>query len=173
MSFSFYDATIIAAKHNLDGLSHILEVAEQQPNASTLPSARLYEDMRPLSSQIHLAAQAIERMLARFNGEEHVPIEDKIQTFEDMRHRIRSAYEALDRTDRDTINRIGDETAPTVLTPEMTVNMTGAAFALGASMPNIFFHLTIAYAILRSQGVPLGKWDYIQPFMNYQLAKAA
>ena len=40
-------------------------------------------------------------------------------------------------------------------------------------MPNIYFHLSIAYAILRAEGVQIGKWDYIQPFMQYQLGKAA
>ncbi|KAJ9620101.1 hypothetical protein H2203_007865 [Taxawa tesnikishii (nom. ined.)] len=172
MAYTFYDGSIVASKHVLDSLSHIIDIAEQQPNASALPSARLYDDMRPFSSQIHLAAQTIERLLARLNGDEHVPIEDTISTFEDMRQRIQSVHKQLDQADKDTINRRGDESAPTVLTPDMTKNMTGAAFASGASMPNLFFHLSIAYAILRSEGVPLSKWDYIQPFMNYQLSRA-
>jgi len=79
----------------------------------------------------------------------------------------------LDAVDEEAINRAGNEVAPTVLTPTMTVEMSGADFAMGASMPNIFFHLSIAYAILRKEGVELGKWNYIQPFMQYQLAKAS
>jgi hypothetical protein len=173
MAFTFYDSSILPCKHVLDDLIHLIELAEKHPNASTLPSARLAEDMRPFSSQIHLAAQAIERLLCRLASREHVPVEDTIQTYDDMRARIRSVHAELDATDKDVINRAGDEVAPTPLTPAMTVEMSGANFAMGASMPNIFFHLSIAYAILRAQGVPLGKWDYIQPFMQYQLGKAA
>lgn len=172
MSFTFYDTTILASKHVLDDFTHLVEVAEKQPNASTLPSARLAPDMRPFSSQIHLAAQAIERLLCRLASREHVPVEDTLATYDDMRARLASAHAELDATDRDAINRAGDEVAPTVLMPNMSVDMTGAAFAMGASMPNIYFHLSIAYAILRAQGVPLGKWDFIQPFMQYQLEKA-
>jgi hypothetical protein len=173
MAFTFYDSSILPCKHVLDDLTHLIELAEKHPNASTLPSARLAEDMRPFSSQIHLAAQAIERLLCRLASREHVPVEDTIQTYDDMRQRIKSVHAELDATDKDVINRAGDEVAPTPLTPAMTVDMSGANFAMGASMPNIFFHLSIAYAILRAQGVPLGKWDYIQPFMQYQLGKAA
>ena len=173
MTFTFYDTSILASKHVLDDFTHLIKIAEKQPNASSLPSARLAEDMRPFSSQVHLAAQAIERLLCRLAHREHVPVEDTIATYDDMRKRIASAHAELDTVDRDVINKAGDESAPTPLTPDMTVNMTGAAFAMGASMPNIFFHLSIAYAILRKEGVPLGKWDYIQPFMQYQLAKAS
>jgi hypothetical protein len=173
MAFTFYDSSIVASKHVLDSLSHLIEKAEAHPGASKLPSARLADDMRPFSSQIHLASQAIERLLCRLHKREHVPIDDKIATFDDMRQRIKSVHAELDATDKDAINKAGDEVAPTWLTPEMTVNMSGSAFAMGASMPNIYFHLSIAYAILRAEGVQIGKWDYIQPFMQYQLGKAA
>jgi hypothetical protein len=171
MAFTFYDSTILPSKHVLDDLTHLISTAEKHEKASTLPSARLAEDMRPFSSQIHLAAQAIERLLCRLTHREHVPIEDTLATYDDMRARIASAHAELDAVE--AINNAGDEKAPTVLTPVMTVEMSGADFAMGASMPNIFFHLSIAYAILRKEGVPLGKWDYIQPFMQYQLAKAS
>jgi len=173
MAFTFYDTSIIASKHVLDSLTHLIEKAEAHPNASKLPSARLVEDMRPFSSQVHLASQAIERLLCRLHKREHVPIEDTIAKFDDMRQRIKSVHAELDATDKDAIKKAGDEVAPTWLTPEMTVNMSGSAFAMGASMPNIYFHLSIAYAILRAEGVQIGKWDYIQPFMQYQLAKAS
>ena len=173
MAFTFYTATILPSKHVLDDLTHLIETAEKHDKASTLPSARLAEDMRPFSSQIHLAAQAIERLLCRLHHREHIPVEDTIATYDDMRARIASVHAELDAVDEEAINRAGNEVAPTVLTPTMTVEMSGADFAMGASMPNIFFHLSIAYAILRKEGVELGKWNYIQPFMQYQLAKAS
>lgn len=172
MAYSFYDGTIVASQHVLDGLTHLVDTAEKQPNAATLPPARLADDMRPFSSQIHLAAQSIERLLCRLNKREHVRIEDTVSTYDDMRQRIASVRAELDAADKDAINRAGDETAPSVMSPELTLDLTGAEFARG-SMPNLFFHLSIAYAILRAQGVPLGKWDYIQPFMKDVLAKAA
>ena len=172
MAFTFYDSTIVAAKNVLDSLSHLLNLAEKQPNASALLSARLYDDMRPLTSQVHLAVQTIDRLLARLDHRDHLPIEDDLATFDDMYERIGKAQKALDEVVKETVNRRGDESAPTALTPQLTKDMTGAAFAAGASMPNLYFHLSIAYAILRKEGVPLGKWDYIQGFMNPVLAKA-
>ena len=171
MVYTFYDSSIVASKGALGSLTAILNKAEQLPNASTFPPARLYEDMRPLSSQfIHLAAQAIERMLARIDGREQVPMVDDIATFADMHQRIQEAQEALDKMDKDFVNRRAEISEPTILTPEWTANMTAAAFVTG-SIPNIFFHLNMAYAILRKEGVALSKLDYIMPFMSPHIPK--
>ncbi|KAM0715635.1 hypothetical protein Q7P37_009133 [Cladosporium fusiforme] len=168
MSFNFYRTTITPCKHALNTLSHILTKASQQPNASSLPAARLAPDMRPLSSQIHLTAQQIERLLARLDHKQHLQTEDTLATFEDMHARIAAAHALLDATDEATVNSRGDEVAPTDLTAGLVVDMSAAAFAEGA-MANVYFHVSIAYAILRMQGVPLGKPDYIMPFVKEHL----
>ena len=62
MAFTFYDSSIVASKHVLDSLTHLIDIAEKHPNASNLPSARLAEDMRPFSSQIHLVTIIIFRI---------------------------------------------------------------------------------------------------------------
>lgn len=105
-------------------------------------------------------------MLARLNGTEFIPPTDDLATFEDMYARIKSTTKDLESLDPSFIDKRGDIIEPTVLTPELTKEMSAADFAMGASMPNVYFHLNMAYAILRMEGVELGKWDYISGFMG-------
>lgn len=169
--FTFYTATIQTSLSILTSLTNILQIAETKHSSpSDLLPARLAPDMRPLTSQIHLLTQAIQRLLARLKRIPFVPPEDEIRTFEDIHARILATKQDLEAMDVNFVNRRGDEVEATVLTPDLTKEMSGADFAMGASMPNIYFHLNMVYAILRMEGVQLGKWDYIGGFMGPVLA---
>ncbi|KAJ4272090.1 hypothetical protein NW762_000800 [Fusarium torreyae] len=171
MAFTLYDATIVEAKLALATLDHILTEAEKHPNSASFPEARLYEDMNPLSFQVHAATRFSEKLVARLSGRESVEFEDKVVTFADMHARIAKAQELLAQADKDAVNRHGEEVAPTVLPSAGTKDLPGKAFAMGAAVPNINFHLSMAYAILRKEGVPLGKRDYIMPFVGEHIMK--
>ncbi|KAE8387415.1 hypothetical protein ETB97_003693 [Aspergillus alliaceus] len=170
MVYSLYDGTIVMAKSALTSLAHILHQAEQLPNATDLLTARLQDDMKPLTSQIHIATQVTEKMIARLTGREHVVFDENLKSFTDLHERLQNAITALNEADKDIVNRRGEEVEPTTLGPDRVLPMSGAAFVNGTAIPNIFFHLTIAYAILRKEGVPLGKRDYIMSFVGPQLA---
>ena len=172
MVYSLYDGTIVTAKSALTTLGHILRQAEQQPNAAGLLTARLQEDMKPLTSQIHIATQVTEKMLARLTGREPLIYDENLESFAQLHERLEDAIKALDEVDKDVVNRRGEEVEATVLGPDRILPMSGAAFVNGTAMPNIFFHLTIAYAILRKEGVPLGKRDYIMSFVAAQISSS-
>lgn len=171
MAFTLYDATIAQAKLALQALDHILTEAEKHPNAATFPQARLCEDMKPLTFQVHTATRYSEMMLARLSGRSAVELTDDLVSFADMHARIDSALQALGTADKDAVNRHGEEAAPTDVPKAGSMELTGKAFAMGLTMPNVGFHLSMAYAILRKEGVPLGKWNYISSFANEYILK--
>lgn len=170
MVYSLYDGTIVMAQSALTSLAHILHQAEQSPNAADLLTARLHDDMKPLTFQVHIATQVTEKMLARLTGREPVVYDENLTSFPDLHERLQTAIKALGEADKDTVNRRGEEVEATALAPGTVLPMSGAAFANATAIPNIFFHLTTAYAILRKEGVPLGKRDYIMSFVTSQLA---
>ncbi|KAF4455094.1 hypothetical protein F53441_2533 [Fusarium austroafricanum] len=171
MAFTLYDATIVEAKLALATLDHILTEGEKHANAASFPDARLCEDMNPLSFQVHAATRFSEKLVARLSGRDSVEFEDKVVTFEDMHTRIRKAQELLEKADKDVVNQQGEEVAPTALPSAGTMDLPGKAFAMGAAVPNINFHLSMAYAILRKEGVPLGKMDFIKAFVGEHIFK--
>lgn len=166
MAYSLYDATIVTATAALTSLNLILTKAEQHPNSSTLPSARLYEDMFPLSFQVHFSTSQAEKMAARLSGREPAGFEDNLTTFEAMHARIDQVLEVLGKVDKDTANKNGEVLVPTTLGPDRVVDISGKVFSGSAIMPVLFFHVSMAYAILRKEGVPLSKTDYIGSFVK-------
>ncbi|CAM1506343.1 Fc.00g059840.m01.CDS01 [Cosmosporella sp. VM-42] len=171
MAFTLYDATIVEAKIALTTINHILNEAEKQPNSHSFPKARLYEDMKPLTFQVHSATRFSELVLARLSGRDAVEYEDDLVSFADMHARIAKVLEALGQADKDSVNQHGEEVAPTHLPSAGTMDIPGKAFAMGAAIPNINFHLSMTYAILRKEGVPLGKKDYIMGFATEHILK--
>lgn len=171
MAFTLYDAAIVQSKLTLTTLDHILTEAQKQPNSEGFLQARLYEDMNPLTFQIHAVTRFSELLLARLSGRDAIKYENDLISYADMHARIATVREALEQADKDTVNRQGEETAPTDLPSAGTMDLTGKEFALGAAIPNINFHLSMAYAILRKEGVPLGKGDYVMCFVNEHILK--
>jgi hypothetical protein len=170
MGHTLYDGTIVVVQSILNTLSHILHQAEQRPDAGTLLEARLYEDMYPLTDQVRLSTQYSENLVARLTGREPVTFEGKPTTFAKCFERIETVLKVLNEADKNVVNQHGDIVGTTKMGPEKTVEMSGAAYAHSVALPNIFFHVTTAYGILRKEGVPLGKRDYYVGFFPRQLA---
>ncbi|KAJ5601551.1 hypothetical protein N7510_011085 [Penicillium lagena] len=164
MSDSLYDGTIRTAKSALETLAHILRKAEESPNANSLLAARLYDDMKPLTFQVYIATQMAERMTARLTGREPTVFEDNFSSYAEMHQRIDKVLKSLSEVDKDNVNKHAEQVKTTQL-GSAEVDLTGAAYAHGMTVPNIFFHLNMAYAILRKEGVPLGKRDYLRSFL--------
>lgn len=171
MASTLYDATIVDAKIILDTLDSLLKKAEEQPTAESFLKARLHEDMNPLTFQVHAATRFTELVLARLSGREAVQYEDNLASYADMHARISEVQKALEEADKDTVNRYGEEVLPTALPSAGTMDISGRAFAKGAAIPNIYFHLNMTYAILRKEGVPLGKKDYAMGFAMEHILK--
>ncbi|PWY72501.1 hypothetical protein BO94DRAFT_539174 [Aspergillus sclerotioniger CBS 115572] len=164
MGYTFYDGTIAVIQSILNSLSHILRQAEKHPDATSLLEARLYEDMYPLTDQIRLATQFSENVAAKLTGRDPVDFEGKPTTYAECYERIDTVLEVLGKADKDVVNQQCDIVGPSKVSREMTMEVSGAVYAHTMAMPNIYFHLTTAYDILRKEGVPLGKRDYYAGF---------
>ncbi|RAL01549.1 DUF1993 domain-containing protein [Aspergillus ibericus CBS 121593] len=164
MSFTFYDGTIAVIQSTLKSLTHVLRQAETRPDATALLEARLYEDMYPLTDQVRLATQFSENVAAKLTGREPVVFEGKPTTYAECYERIDTVLEVLGKADKDVVNQHSDIVSPSKVGGNLTMDVSGAVYAHTMAMPNIYFHLTTAYDILRKEGVPLGKRDYYAGF---------
>lgn len=170
MVYTLYDGTIVVLQGILNTLTHILHQAEKRPDTTTLLEARLHEDMYPLPEQVRLATQWSENLVARLTGRKPVTFESKLKTFADFYERIDTVLKSLSEADKDVVNRHGDILESTTMGPGKEVDMSGAMYAHSIVLPNVYFHLTTAYGILRKEGVPLGKLDYYTGFFPKQVA---
>ncbi|OGM46942.1 hypothetical protein ABOM_004416 [Aspergillus bombycis] len=155
MAHTFYDGTIPVVQSILNSLSHILQQASQQPNANILLAARLHEDMYPLTDQVRITTQFAANLVARLTGQSPVSFEGSPATYVECHERIETVLKALKDADKEVVNQHADVVASTPMGPETAVEMSAAAYAHRIALPNIYFHLTTAYGILRKEGVPL------------------
>ncbi|KAL7924840.1 hypothetical protein ACQKWADRAFT_286127 [Trichoderma austrokoningii] len=166
MSYSLYDATIPVARNALQALFNVLKKGEAAPNAADLLKAKIYEDMLPLTFQVFMVTDTSTKIASRLQGIEPHAWEGKIETYEECFSRIAKAEEILLAADKELINKRQNETVPLGLGSKGTIQISGANYANNHFLPTIFFHLTTAYDILRKEGIPLGKADYIGPFIG-------
>lgn len=163
---TLYDGTIAVAIGSLKALAHIVSVAEAHPNSAIFLSARLYDDMQPFTFQVDTATDIAQRLLAKMLGLEPVEYdEDSLTSYADMKTRLDEVIKTLEGVDKEVINtRSASSVAVGVGENKPRVTLSTPAYAYSAALPNIYFHVCMAYAILRSRGVPLGKSDYMDSF---------
>lgn len=165
MTTTLYDLTVPAFLRGLAALSAILDkgraFADEHGIAhADFLTARLYEDMAPLTSQIQRVSDTAKGAMVRIGGVDNVAMPDEEASFDDLQARIARTVEFVKAVPREAID--GKEEAKVVLvTPSAEIPFTGRSYVIGFALPNFYFHVTTAYAILRMKGVPLGKLDYL------------
>ena len=138
------------------GVEHAQKKAFE-PNV--LVNTRLAPDMYPLVKQVQSACDAAKFAAARLAGKEAPKHEDNEQTIEDLHARIKKCVAYLDTLTRADFK---DSESRQILLPFLEgVALTGTQYLFEMAQPNFYFHVTSAYAILRHNGVELGKRDYI------------
>lgn len=165
MTFSIYSASIPVFKQILNSLTAILEKAEHHvsdkkidPNA--LLQFRLYPDMLPLVRQVQIAADFAKGAAARLAGVAVPAFEDNEQSLADLKARIAKTLAFIETLPESQIE--GSEERPiSTGSGEKIKHFTGQTYLLHYALPHFFFHATTAYAILRHNGVEIGKKDYI------------
>lgn len=153
-------------KRVLASLAAILNKAEQHENAAKFFEARLIDDMKPLTFQVHCVTDNVSKGLARSQGTEPPSYSDNLKTFAEMQARIKEVSAALEKADTDLINKRENETVTLGLGPGKSGQMKSVDYVLNYSSPNVYFHLNMAYAILRKEGVDVGKLLYLNPFLG-------
>lgn len=165
MSLSLYDASIPRFINMLKNLSAFLDKAEAHaasggPALSELFTASFGHEMLPLKAQVQLASDAAKGGAARLAGVEAPAMPDTEGDFPALKNRIAATIAFLETLKRDQVE--GQEDREIVLTfPNFKMEFTGQSFLFDFSMPNFLFHVVTAYDILRANGVPLGKRDYL------------
>jgi uncharacterized protein len=159
MAYDIYDASIPPLIHMLGGLITILSKGEAHGGIDPA-EARLAPDMLPLKAQVYIATDGAKGCGARLAGVEIPKYEDTEITFPDLKARVAKTIAFLKGLDRK--NFAGAENKEIVLKfPSNTFEFSGAAYVGNFVQPNVYFHITIAYGILRNRGVVLGKPDYL------------
>lgn len=156
---TLYDISVGTYIAGVTALVNILKKAALQPDADTLPSARLIEDMLPLSFQVQSVSNTVSRSLQRLLKTDIQSWEDNETTMEQLVERAENTLALLQNMDPKSLE--GAEKNVCKVAGE---EMTGRQFILGFGMPSLLFHLQTAYSILRMKGVPLGKDDYMGPW---------
>ena len=166
MSMSMYAASVPVFQHMLRNLSHILDKGEANAQArkfdpAVLTAARLAPDMLPLTRQILIACDAAKLGVARISGVEAPKFEDNEATFADLKARIQKTLDYLSSVPAAALDGTEDKEVTFPVGRENTRTMAAQAYLTTWVLPNFFFHVTTAYAILRHNGVDLGKSDYL------------
>lgn len=165
MPINLYQVSIPMLIHGLNTLSTLLDKAEQHAEAHQLDhqqllSARLYEDMFPLTGQIQRASDTAKATASRLSGVAAPAFADEEASFDDLQARINKTIVFLEAIPADAIN--GQEERPvTMKLRGEDHTMTAQQYLTGFGLPNFLFHVTTAYGILRNQGVKLGKMDFL------------
>jgi uncharacterized protein len=165
MSMSLYQVTVPVFVKTLTNLKSVLQKAkahalEHKIEEAAFVNARLYPDMLPLSRQVQIASDIARGCAARLAGVEPPAYEDKEQSFDELAARIDRTIDYMHGLDEKQFD--GAETRP-ITRPlrGQPHTFTGANYALQFATPNVYFHTATAYDILRHNGVPLGKADYL------------
>lgn len=165
MNISMYQASVPVFTRMLENLAAVLEKAAAHAEArkidpAVLVQARLYPDMFPLVKQVQVAADAAKGGSARLAQIEPPAYEDNEATFADLAARIRKTVDFLKTLKPEQIDG-SEERTVTWKTRAGEKSMPGMRYLLTHVNPNFFFHVTTAYAILRHNGVEIGKGDYL------------
>lgn len=165
MTISLYSASVPVFERALRHLRHILEkgathARERGVDPDSLLQLRLVDDMLPLSRQVQIACDMAKNGAYRLAGEAPPAIADDEATLDALYARIDRTLELLRGVDASRID--GQEARGIVLEMRSgTLRYVGQDYLLQFVLPNLYFHVTTAYALLRREGAPLGKADYI------------
>ena len=165
MTLSMYQASVPVFIRALKNLIGVLQKGEAFAQAKKIDPAvlindRLAPDMFTLSRQIQVATDIARRGVARLAGVEPQKYEDNEKSFADLYDRINRTIAYLESFQPQQIDGTEDKPISFEIGGNK-MNFTGQEMLLNFSIPNVFFHTTVTYAILRHNGVEIGKSDFL------------
>ena len=165
MSQSLFDVSIPAFLHTLRSLQTILEKGVAHAEAkkfdpNVLATLRLAPDMLPLNRQVQIASDAAKGAAARLSGTEPPKFEDTETTLAELIARVAKTIDYLQSFKAEQFAG-AESRVITIKSPRNTFNFTAVDFVRHWALPNFFFHVTTAYALLRHNGVEIGKMDFL------------
>jgi uncharacterized protein len=166
MSISMSSASLPIFKKMLGNLDYFLNKAQAHAeakkfDATNLLQARLYPDMLPFTRQVTIACDASKLGVARLSGVEAPKFEDNESSIAELKARIQKTLDFLNTVPDAKLDGTEDKEITFSVGRDASRTMKGEAYLKHWVLPNFFFHVTTAYAILRHNGVELGKTDYL------------
>jgi len=154
MAFSIYDAFVPPVTHMLGSYSGFLTKAENYAKEKGI------DPKSYLTKQVQIATDNAKGAAARLTGTEAPKYEDNETSFDDLRARLRKTISYMREIDPKAF--VGAEDRKIELKfPNAEFKFIGADYLNNWALPNIYFHITTGYGILRMKGVPLGKPDFL------------
>jgi uncharacterized protein len=165
MTISMYKASIPVSIHSLNNLIAILEKGAEYAETkkidpAVLINSRLFPDMFPLSRQVQIASDVANRGTAKLAEIEAPKFEDNETTFPQLIDRVQKTISQLNTFKPEQIDGAEEKTI-TLEAGGSTLSFQGMPFLLYFLLPNLYFHVTTTYDILRHCGVELGKRDFL------------
>jgi hypothetical protein len=165
MTLTMYTATVPTCVRALNNLAAILEKAAahaqtRKIDPAVLLNSRLFPDMFPLATQIHIANDIAQGGAARLAGAEVPAFEARERTIAEWIAASRGTVAYLESLKPAQFEGSEDRTI-TWQTRTSTRNLQGTPYLFHHVLPNVFFHVTTAYDILRQSGLEIGKLDYL------------
>ena len=165
MSLSMYQASIPQFQRMLGNLAQILAKAEgwaqsRKIDPSVLLNARLAPDMFPLVRQVLIASDSVKGCAARLAGIEVPSFADTESSFAELQARVQKTLDFLSSVSAAQVDGSEDK-AITLNFPGQELKFSGRDYLLSFVLPNFYFHLTTTYAILRHNGLEIGKMDFL------------
>ncbi len=164
MHISYYDLTVPVFKKNLliakalleKGLAHATETGMSETDFLNL---RLAPDMFPLVKQVQIVTDNAKGIVARLTGTDAPKIADEETTVTELMTRIDTVLAFLDTFKPEQFSNAAEQKIVLPYIPDMY--QTGTDYFVDFALPNFFFHMSIVYALMRAQGVQLGKMDFL------------
>jgi uncharacterized protein len=165
MTLSMYQASVPAFQQMLTALSVVLDKAEAHGSArkidpAVLPGTRLCPDMFPLSRQVQIACDFAKGTVARLAGIDNPSYADTEKTIPELKERIAKTLAFISAVQPAQIDGSEGRDITMKVGPQ-EMHFKGQPYLVNFALPNFYFHLTTAYAILRANGVDLGKGDFL------------
>lgn len=161
-----YYRLIQQSAQSLENLEVCLEKAEQFAAAkkfdvAVLLNGRLTPDMKPFIYQVQSARDYVKAGAAWLSGQQPPRHEDTEQTLEEVRARIRKTVDFARSVAEPQFDHAGEQTVSLSWVPGKVLH--GEDYLVQMTIPNVYFHLSMAYAVLRQAGVDVGKMDFLGP----------
>jgi hypothetical protein len=165
MTVSLYDASLAVFDRQLGQLDGMLDklaahCAARNLDPAVFLTARLFPDMFACARQIQIACDFAKGAAARLGGFDNPKFEDTETTPAEFKDRIARTRALIAQADRATVDAAADKIITLKIGPN-EMQLSGTDYILRTATPNFYFHLSMVYAILRHNGVELGKGDFV------------
>ena len=166
MTLSIYEAAVPPLRRALSQLIHVLQKGQAHAEAqgfdpAILAGSRLYPDMFPLARQVQIASDVARRSVSRLAGEEAPAMEDNEVNITELIQRLERSLDHLATISPAHLSDAATRDVTVPIGKGETITMQGWPFLSAFVLPNVYFHVTTAYNILRHNGVPIGKRDFL------------